>query len=151
MMTRDGGRVDADRTVAVAAHQVRSFREEPVATLRDKARAWPRGLDGFDARIGRPCVAVKSVPISRDGPNEPCHPRCVTQRSPDFRHQVVQARFRDERLRPEMRQEFGLRDSLRPSIEKELQELECFGRKRRNASMAKKQAPARVELELCEE
>jgi hypothetical protein len=45
-------------------------------------------------------------------------------------------------------EKFGLRHRFRPPIEKELQELEGFWGKWRGLSMAKDQAPARVELAL---
>jgi len=50
-----------------------------------------------------------------------------------------------------MRQKLRLRNRFRPPIEKKLQELEGFGRKRGGASMAKKQPPAEVELALSKE
>jgi len=39
MVTRDGGGINADRTVAIAAHQVQTFGEKPLAAPRDKAGA----------------------------------------------------------------------------------------------------------------
>jgi hypothetical protein len=38
--TRESGGIDADGAVAIAAHDVRAVRKNPLATLRDKARAW---------------------------------------------------------------------------------------------------------------
>jgi hypothetical protein len=91
---------------------------------------------------------MKGVSVSRNGSNVSRGPRLVAQRGTDFGHQVVQARVGDEGLWPKMLEELGLRNSLRPPIEKKRQELEGFKGKRRDASMAKKQTPAGVELAL---
>jgi hypothetical protein len=62
----------------------------------------------------------------------------------------VQARVRDERLWPQTLDEFGLRDSFRPSVEQKLQELEGLKGKWRSAAMTKEYTPTRVELAFSE-
>ena len=89
---------------------------------------------------------MKGVAVSRNGADVPRRPWRVAERGADLRHQVVQARVGDERLRPQTLEELRLRDRLRPPIEKQLQELEGLGGQRHSASMAKEHPPAGVEL-----
>ena len=93
---------------------------------------------------------MKSVPVPGHGPDVSCHPRIVTQGAAYFGHEVVQAGVGHEGVRPQMLQQFGLADCLRPPIQQELQELKGPGRKRLNASMAKKHAPPGIELAIAE-
>ena len=89
---------------------------------------------------------MKSVAESRDGADVPRRPWRIPERGADLGHQVVQARVGDERLRPQTLDELRLGDSLRPAIEKQLQELEGLRGKRHSASMAKKRPPTGVEF-----
>ena len=89
---------------------------------------------------------MESVAVSRDGADVPRGPRRVADRGADFRHQVVQARVGDERLRPQTLEKLCLRDSLRPPIEQDLQQLEGLRGKRHGAAVAKEHPPAGVEL-----
>ena len=93
---------------------------------------------------------MEGVAISRDRADEPRRPWRIPERGADLGNQVVQTRVGDEHLRPQSLEQFRLRHSLRPAIEKQLQELEGFGGQRHDASVPKEHPPAGVKLAFSE-
>jgi hypothetical protein len=93
-------------------------------------------------------VTVKGVAVPRDRADVPRRPWRIPERGADLGNEVVQTRVGDERLRPQTLEQFRLGHSLRPSIEKQLQELEGLGGKRHSTSMAKKHPLPGVEFAL---
>ncbi len=89
---------------------------------------------------------MKRVAVSGDGADVSRRPRSIANRGTDFRHQVMQARIGDERLRPQTLEELCLRDRLGAAIEQNLQQLEGLRGKRRRAAMPKEHPLAGVEL-----
>ena len=144
---RERDRIDADDAIGIAAHHVRPSGQKPLAAARDKARTGVCVSGAGDC--GRWLrVTVKGVAVSGDRADVPRRPWRIPECGADLRNQVVQTRVGDERLRPQTLEQFRLGNSLRPSIEKQLQELEGLGGKRHRTSMAKKRPPTGVELAL---